>query len=143
MGDSKIPTASRGASANILFSLIAFLILAMSLGFGAPQLLLAVVSIPIANLFFPNWKRESVRHAILNLFVRSFALAIAFFVLGVASIKLRSNGGQVGYGDSLQISGSEITTMGYQLILSETFRLASVFFLSALLTTIIIYIKRR
>jgi hypothetical protein len=120
------------AKKTFVFSLI-FLVLFIARGLISIEgviLLLAVF--PLAMLFFLAWRDGTQSQIVISITVRALVLCLLFFLLLVLFIKTVS-GGQLGYGDALQIRDGYITPLGYKRILISSATMAGSAWIAAII----------
>lgn len=107
--------SSKSITRSAVFSFLLFLSLFLFYGAGAHLLLLAPIILLLANILFMRWPNGRTLANVTGITIRSIAFVAALFALSILWIKLFPSG-QVGYGDRLQIDGTQITPLGYAML---------------------------
>lgn len=126
--------ASRSPRANLVFSALLTLWIILVVGplYG---LILWVVIVPLANLVFQSWGTGTPIYRIISITARGLLLTVALFCAQFLFVKLVGTGGQLGYGDALQIKGREITWLGYQTMLIASLKVSAAAWVAAAITS--------
>lgn len=135
-------TYSASLKGSTIFSALILVGVFLRLGPSVAGIVCAIILIPVANLVFPKWSRRGPTHALVGILVRSGVVCVILSLLLIGWIKLFSSG-QIGYGESLQIDGTRITLLGYQLIVTESLYLSATILVAAVLTSMMLFKANR
>ncbi|MEO9826796.1 MAG: hypothetical protein ABJF50_20535 [Paracoccaceae bacterium] len=121
---------------SAIFSLLIFISLIAFYGAGSHLILITPFIIALANIFFIKWPVGSAMDVLRDTATKSIFFSAAAFLASIFWVK-SLNSGQIGYGEYMQIDGSNITLLGYATIAKWSGFLGVLVFGSAVITTVI------